>query len=391
MRVLHVYKLYAPDRGGGIVAAKSIIEGLNGRVSPSVLTSVLRGSGRRDKHGSAEIRRVSSIGYLNSMPIAPTLPMWFHVDARRVDIVHVHLPFPLADIALSLKRTRAAVVLHWHSEIVQQRWAKRFVRPFLARALQRADKIIVGSRRHLDNCVDLNAFRHKCEVIPYGIDLVYWRNLDPPLQRRIDALKKQYPNMLLFVGRLVEYKGLRYLIEAMKSADGELVIAGDGPLRSQLQDKVRRYGLQERVHFFGDIDDKELKALFHACQIFVLPSIWSNEAFGLTQLEAMACGKAIINTDLPTGVPWAARHGKEALTVRAGDAPMLAGAINALLSEPEQRIRLGQNGLDRARAKFNLQFTNEKIYDLYRRLVESKTEFARDIRLERILRQNETP
>ena len=88
-----------------------------------------------------------------------------------------------------------------------------------------------------------------------------------------------------------------------------------------------------RVRFLGDVAESDLPALYHACDVFVLPSTASTEGFGLVQLEAMACAKPVVSTRLPTGVAVVNRHGVTGLTVPPGDAHALGEALNRLLTD----------------------------------------------------------
>src|SRR5437764_531691 len=135
--------------------------------------------------------------------------------------------------------------------------------------------------------------------------------------------------LLLFVGRLVYYKGVHILIEAASRWPGSIAIVGEGPLEAELRADVARRGLQERVVFAGRVSDDDLPAYYQACDAFVLPSIARTEAFGVVQIEAMAAGRPVISTNLPTGVPWVNRDGVSGLVV----APDNADALGAALAE----------------------------------------------------------
>ncbi len=369
MKVLHVYKFYRPVHGGGITAMASLIRGMGDNVESRALVATAPGKGRLEPGEESRIRRVASLAYWYSMPLAPSLPLWFAIDSRRVDIVHIHLPFPIADLSLSLFTPKVPVVLHWHSDIVQQVNIKRLLSPLLRRTLRRADRILVGSSQHVDYSEDLAPFRHKCEVVPYGIDVDQWRHVNTHLEKRIATLRGRYPDMVFFAGRLVAYKGLPTLLRAMQSIDGNLVIAGEGPMREQLEHLVTELGIGHKVHWVGELSDEELKAHYHACSVFTLPSIFRNEAFGLVQLEAMACGKPVVNTDLPSGVSWAARHDKEGITVSPEDVDSLSGAINRLLVDPALSARLGSAGYQRVNSVFNITNTSQQVYRIYRDLI----------------------
>jgi len=157
----------------------------------------------------------------------------------------------------------------------------------------------------------------------------------------------------LFVGRLVPYKGVDVLLRAMPHVPGSLVLVGDGPLRRDLEGLAVRLGLSGRVHFIGSVSQDDLVALFHAADLLALPSVTPNEAFGLVQLEAHACGVPVVSTALPTGVPFANLHGVTGLVVAPGDSEELAAALGLLLEDESLRAELGR----RARARLLDEFT----------------------------------
>jgi rhamnosyl/mannosyltransferase len=100
--------------------------------------------------------------------------------------------------------------------------------------------------------------------------------------------------------------------------------------------------MASRVHFLGHLREEEVIAHLHACDVFALPSVTRAETFGVVQLEAMACGKPVISTNLPTGVPWVNRHQHTGLVVPPGDADALAAALTMLVSDAAMRQRMGE-------------------------------------------------
>ena len=182
---------------------------------------------------------------------------------------------------------------------------------------------------------------------------------------KIRQLQQQYQPFVLAVGRLVSYKGFSTLITAMQSVDAKLIIVGEGPLKIELQQLVEKLKLTQQVYFYGNANQSELKCLYHAADLFVLPSISENEAFGMVQLEAMACGKPIVNTDLNSAVPNVARHQQEALTVPPGSVESLANAMNQLLGQPEMAQKLANNGLKRVTMKYSLENFLREVESLY--------------------------
>ncbi len=123
------------------------------------------------------------------------------------------------------------------------------------------------------------------------------------------------------------------------------------------------------MHFVGTVSDDELVAWYHAADVFVLPSVTPNEAFGLVQLEAHACGLPVVSTNLPSGVPFANAHGVSGLVVEPGDAKGLAAALRRLLTDPELRARLGRQARERVYAEFSLEIMTRRILDVYAELL----------------------
>jgi glycosyltransferase involved in cell wall biosynthesis len=156
----------------------------------------------------------------------------------------------------------------------------------------------------------------------------------------------------------------------MRSVNGRALIIGDGPLRDRLRTLAVGLGVADRVTFMGEQFVENLVPYFHACDLFVLPSIARSEAFGIVQLEAMACGKPVINTALDSGVPFVSRDGITGLTVPPADSLSLANAINKLLDDNELRSRYGEAGLKRVSQEFRLETMVHRTCRLYAQLLE---------------------
>ena len=155
----------------------------------------------------------------------------------------------------------------------------------------------------------------------------------------------------------------------MANIDANLLLVGDGDQRESLERRVHDLGISSRVQFLGRVDDRTLHACYNAADVFVLPSVAESEAFGIVQLEAMAYSTPVINTDLPTGVPWVSRDGETGVTVPPDDPEALADAIAALLDDPERRVAYGEAARQRVEEEFSREQMIDRTEALYRRLL----------------------
>jgi len=284
--------------------------------------------------------------------------------AKDADVVHIHLPFPLADAALLLSGFRGRVVLSWHSDIVKQKKLMTFFRPLINRTLKRADAVLTATQGHIDGSDFLPRFRKKCRIVPYGLTVEDYLRTDGG-GFLSDKLSDKNAVKVFFTGRLVYYKGVDVLLKAFRRINGcELFIAGTGELEVSLREYAKKHNLEEKVHFLGFLPDDDLKAAYADCDIFVLPSVAKSEAFGIVQLEAMVCGKPVINTSLPSGVPFVSVHGKTGLTVPPSDAKALASAVNTLASDSLLREKYGKAASERVLNEFNEKNVIKKLYSV---------------------------
>jgi rhamnosyl/mannosyltransferase len=352
LRILHAYKIYRPDIEGGIPAVmSSLAQDPANANTHSILAARRFGAARRYILDGVDVEAVASLGTLFSTPLAVGYVPAFMRGARSADVVVHHAPLPLNDAAITLGLPEAtALIVYWHTEVVGYPLLKKLVSPLMHRALDRADRIVVSGQPMIDHSEFLKPHAEKCAVLPYGMDLGYWRT---PGEGAATGRTRPRPRHIVALGRLVGYKGYDVLIRAMQTVDGHATIVGEGPLLGELQQLAGELGVADRVRFAGRLPRDEIKQLFYSAQVFAFPSVTAAEAFGIAQIEAMAAGLPVVNTKLPTTVPLVARHEQEGLTVPPNEPQALSTALNRLLGEPGLAERLGDAARQRAISEFD--------------------------------------
>ncbi len=366
MRILHTYKIFSPDVEGGIPTAIGVlVEKTDKDIKNSILVGRYFGAPKSYLLGEVPVVAVASLGTVFSTPLAPTFPYQFFKLSRQADIVVHHAPFPITDLAvlLGLPRTTGLVV-HWHADMIGRPILRWLISPLIRRTLRRADRIVISHPLMIETSAFLKQQRHKCVVIPYGIDVEYWGGLSDKETSEVAALRQECPDLILAIGRLVSYKGFDVLFRAIALTKATVAIIGIGPLKSDLEDLTTQLGIRDRVRFLGDLERNEIRKFLHAARALAFPSITEAEGFGIVQLEAMAAGTPVINTSLATTVPLVARHEREGLTVPPRDEKALAAAIERLTQNPDLADTFGKAGRIRAIA----EFTDAKFRGSYKQL-----------------------
>ena len=358
--ILHLGKFYPPHSGG----IETHVRDLATRQARSADVSVIvaNKSARRETAAMDGVRvtRLATLGTIASMPICPGLP----IAIRKIpaDLVHLHVPNPGAAAAFLASGHKGKLVITHHADTLGRESLRRLSDPVVAAAMRRASSIIVTSSRYLLSSAELAPYREKCRVIPMGIDTA---NHGLTSEKDVRALHAKYgERLVLAIGRQVPYKGFDILIRAMRGMDARLLLIGAGPLAEQLAALVVAEGLEEQVTMLRRVAD--LGPYLAAASVFVLPSITRAEAFGLVQLEAMAAGLPVINTDIDSGVPEVSVDGETGRTVPPGNVAALAHAMREILDDGNLRRKFGDAARVRIEAEFNadrMAERTEKLYD----------------------------
>ncbi len=274
------------------------------------------------------------------------------------DVVNYHFPWPFADLLHLFGGRSKPSIVTYHSDIVRQKGLLRLYRPLMLRFLGRADRIVATSPNYLGSSDVLQRFADKVTVIPIGLDESLYPSANAD---RVSELRQELgDDFFLFVGVLRYYKGLHFLIDALKGTDLQAVIAGTGPEERGL---IRRAAGLDRntVRFLGAITDEDKVALMSLCRGVVFPSFLRSEAFGVTLLEGAMSSKPLISTEIGTGTSFVNIHEETGFVVAPADPSALREAMSMLQARPGLAGRMGE----RARQRFDRLFTGSRMGESY--------------------------
>jgi glycosyltransferase involved in cell wall biosynthesis len=373
VRVVQASKAYWPHLGGIETVVRTLAEGMVARGHSCTVVVADEGRTwpwrtRTDEVDGVIVKRAPSLGSVRSIKLAPTYPL--ALLGERADALHIHTPSVLPEVTAALldgsvRKRFGRIVVSWHSDIIRQRLLNNLYEPAVERLLRMADDIVVATPNHVTCSEVLPRFAEKIRVVPYGIDPTALE-LDDAGRQLADRYREQFGDrMVLFMGRLVYYKGVPELLEAAAALDdAHVVMVGAGPLEaSVLSSQAAREG---RLTLLAPVTEAEKAALLHACHVFVLPSTANSEAFGIVQVEAMACGKPVVTYDLPTGVTWVNQDGVTGLVARRAQAGSLASAIEGLLHDRNDPSAMGQLAQARVLAEMTVARQVDEMLTIYR-------------------------
>jgi glycosyltransferase involved in cell wall biosynthesis len=292
---------------------------------------------------------------------------WSLARERRYDIVHVHWPMPMVLLGWAAQRGHAMPMVTTFYGI-ELRWVQSRL-PFLkwlvrraARTSSQAVAISSYTARELRKFTDV-----PIEVIPYTAEF-------PAPSSSADTASVT-DQSILFVGRLIERKGVHHLIRALgvvrERTPARLVIIGDGPERAHLEKLARGAGVAEHVDFRGRVSDEQLRQAYATAKVFVLPSVLDarqdTEGLGVVLLEAMNYSVPVVASDIG-GIPDIVQHERTGLLVPPGDETALAAALTRLLTDRVLSNTLGTAGLRALRESFSWERIVERWEAVYRRV-----------------------
>ncbi len=318
-------------------------------------------------HNEGAPNKITNPLYLALVPFylgGGLLDILRRTQEERYDVLHVHWPLPTAVFGLvARQRTGARLVASFHG--AELLLAKRFpgLQRILKRIVQPCDALSANSAFTARLVHELTG--REAIVIPYGATV----EVHKPATTSVAGERRP---RILFVGRLIERKGLPYLIEALadlrRHLPATLDIVGTGTQRAALERLAAERGVAKAVRFTGRVGEQELAQLYATCDVFVLPSIvdrrGDTEGLGVVLLEAMSYGRPVVGTNVG-GIPDIVRHEQTGLLVPQKDPRALAEALRRLLTDHSLAAQLGAAGRDYAATDFSWPNIVDRVMALY--------------------------
>ncbi|HUZ76004.1 MAG TPA: glycosyltransferase family 4 protein [Chloroflexota bacterium] len=332
--------------------------------------------GREEHHENViSLGRVTPLR-INGSTARITLSMWLMHRVRHIlrqegfDVLHIHEPLmpALPLTALGCSETLNVATFHAHGQSYVSNLGYLFGKAFVRRRVRKLHGRIAVSATARDFVESY--FPGEYQIIPNGIELGWWQQRATPLPR----FRDERPT-ILYLGRLEQRKGLKYLIRAFELVRREvprarLIVAGDGRLRAGFERYVGRHDLADDVLFTGFISNEEKPRYFASADVFCAPST-GQESFGIVLLEAMACGRPIVATNIH-GYRDVVTHHREGLLVPPRDHLSLAGALTSLLTDAPRRDQLSEECL-RTVEQYSWTRVASTILNYYRELREQQS------------------
>ncbi len=396
LRICHLGKYYHPFRGGIETHVRSIAQSqseMGHEVTVACINHIdAKGSDvwcRRiamtptiaDNDGDIALQKFGKFATLARFDFCTGVRAFLKKADQNFDILHLHVPNPAMCVWLASIQLKIPLVVTYHSDIVKQRFIRKPFRIIEDRVFSRVDRIIVATQAYRDSSEVLGRYLDKTTVVPFGLDLEPYRKPSARSLAFAEQLRTQYGDapLWLCVGRLVYYKGFEFAVRALQHCPGRLLIVGQGELYNSLQALAESLGVADRLMWRDRLDDDELRGAYRAATALWFPSIVRSEAFGLVQIEAMASGCPVINTDIPgSGVSWVSMDGISGCTVPVQDPVALAQAASSLVNNPALRAELSAGALQRAEEIFEIRKMTVRTMSVYDAILNPNRQAAPD-------------
>ena len=360
LKVLHCYKTYYPATYGGIEQVIfQLSEAVTAAGGESMVFCVNNPEGNKVEpfHGHYVYRAKKSFE-IASTPFSFEALNKFSKLAKQYDIIHYHFPYPFMDMLHFASGIKKPTIVSYHSDIIKQKSLMKLYNPLMNCFLSDVDKIVAASPNYLKSSDVLQKYIKKVSIIPYGIPDItkFETNSVTDLE-----ISEKFPlGYFLFVGSFRYYKGLHFLLEAMKGTDIPIVLLGASGEEKKLKDFTKNNKMNN-IHFVGAREDAIKYSYLSKAVGFVFPSHLRSEAFGISLVEAACFNLPLICCEIGTGTSYININDETGIVVDGGNVDQLKQAIITLWNDPTKRSCYG----GKARKRYEETFTSEQMANAY--------------------------
>jgi len=299
------------------------------------------------------------------------------IKKKNIDIIHAHWSLPQGFVGILCKQLfKIPCITTIHGTDVH-RFKFSFLKNLNAFVINHSD-ICTANSSATSKVAQTISEAKKIDIVPMGVNTLFFKKHNKPVSIRdkygIDG------NVILYVGRLIDWKGIDYLINAMPRVidavpKTKLFIVGSGPLKSDFLKLSERLNIKRSIIFIDAVSQSDLIGFYSLADLFVLPSIINDkgetEGLGVVLLEAMACGVPVIGTNVG-GIRDIIKDGKTGLLVRQKDPYDLAKKIIQLFSDERLKIKIVENGFKLIEKKFTWDVVSDRFIQIYTDVIKRK-------------------
>jgi rhamnosyl/mannosyltransferase len=301
MNVLQLSKYYPPRKGGIETVAAQFSRAHQALGDQNYIISFGDQEAFYTGNFQEKVTQIKQDFFIASTPISFNFhrKILEYIKVNNIEIIYVHLPNPYMHQLLYYLRSeiKIPIIGIYHSDIVNQKYLGPIYMSYFKATSNLYHKIICSSENLKKSSTYLQKYKEKVYCIPFPVD----GHVAP-------ILRTKGQGKFLYVGRLVPYKGLEFLIKAFKKIPYDLTIIGDGPLKSKIE-----VCASKNVHLLGEVSEEQKQEYFNSCDALILSSINNSEAYGMVLAEALERGMPVVAPNIPTGVTFLARHNETGL------------------------------------------------------------------------------
>lgn len=314
------------------------------------------------------------------------LPVSFEFNLKMLkgfDIVHTHCP-PLGFTRAVRDKSDIPHIATYHCDTtMSEKFLGVKMPKFVIKSVEnltniyarwimpKANTVITTTESYASTSPVMKNIPHT--AIPIGI---HFDLFDRSREKQGISDKTRDNKKVLFLGRLAANKGIDYLIHAIPRViaeipDAKFMICGEGEEKAHVESYIDQVGVRSHIEFEGKVNLDKMVELYSNCAVFVFPSINRLEAFGIVQLESMACYTPVIASNIP-GVNNVMDNGKSGILVEPRDSEGLAKAMVKILANPDLARQMGNHGRKLVETKYNWKTIGTQIENVYKKAIESK-------------------